>query len=336
MNRQRPLLSRCFRRAFAAFLPGCGLVLASLLMLFTATAQAGERPVLRLSVLQFGTAHWELDHMARQGLDKAHGFDLQVRLVADVPASRLAVTSGSADGAVSDVLWAQARHEAGTSYLFVPFSSQIGEVMVAEGSATQTLSDLVGKRIGVAGGPDGQGWLLLQRAAAEEGIDLSRQAKVQFGAPPLLGQALRRGQVDALLTYWHFAARMRGEGGVSTAFTMDELLGDAGLTPDLPVLGYLFPAAWAEGNAEVIERFARALSETKEQLAGHAEHWLAIRPLMRADSDAVFEALRDSFIAGIPEPLSAANVEQLQALLLATGADPERLMPERLFHQARP
>src|SRR5690554_7373252 len=42
------------------------------------------------------------------------------------------------------------------------------------------------------------------------------RSQVQYAAPPLLSQALRRGQADALLTFWQFSARMRGEGGVRT------------------------------------------------------------------------------------------------------------------------
>ncbi|MFC3609276.1 ABC transporter substrate-binding protein [Stutzerimonas tarimensis] len=334
MSQILALLARSLRHASKAVRPLCVSLIA--LLLASGAVRAEGLPILNLSVLQFGTAHWELDHLQRHGLDRAHGFELKVRLVADVPASRLAVTSGSADGAVSDVLWAQARHEAGTSYLFVPFSSQIGEVMVAEGSGIEHLAELVGKRLGVAGGPDGQGWLLLQRVAREQGIDLAQDARVQFGAPPLLAQALRRDQVDALLTFWHFAARMRGEGGVRTAFTMDQLLGEAGLQPDLPVLGYLFPASWAERNAELLQAFHHALRQAKEQLARQPDAWQAIRPLMRAEDDAVFLALRDSFVSGIPSPLDDAAIDSLYDLLLATGARRERLMPAGLFHRISP
>lgn len=208
------LLIRCFKRALGSRHGagrGIGLVLA--LAAISLSAQARDLPVLTLSVLQFGTPHWELEHLKRQQLDRANGFELKIRLAADVPASRLALSSGSVDGAVSDLLWAQARYEAGTAYRYVPFSSQIGEVLVPDGSDIRTLADLRGKRIGVAGGPDGLGWRLLQRAAAAQGLDLAREATVQYAAPPLLGQALRRGQVDALLTFWHFSARLRGEGG---------------------------------------------------------------------------------------------------------------------------
>ncbi|UVO17135.1 ABC transporter substrate-binding protein [Stutzerimonas stutzeri] len=315
-----PVLIRSLLRLMLVLLPLC--------------AQAQELPVLTLSVLQFGTPHWELEHLKRQQLDRANGFELRVRLVADVPASRLALSSGSADGAVSDLLWAQARYEAGSAYRYLPFSAQIGEVLVPTGSAIRQLADLRGKRLGVAGGPDGLGWRLLQQAAAKQGIDLAREAQVQYAAPPLLGQALRRGQLDALLTFWHFSARMRGEGGVQSAFGLADLLKSLEFDAHLPVLGYLFPEPWAQSNEDLLQRFARALRQTKDELAREPQHWQALRPLMRAENDAVFAALRDSFVEGIPQPLDAARLADLQRLLVLTGADPARLMPAAAFQSA--
>lgn len=312
-----PVLIRSLLRLTLVLLPLC--------------AQAQELPVLTLSVLQFGTPHWELEHLKRQQLDRANGFELRVRLVADVPASRLALSSGSADGAVSDLLWAQARFEAGAAYRYLPFSAQIGEVLVPAGSAIHQLADLRGKRLGVAGGPDGLGWRLLQQAAVRQGIDLAREAQVQYAAPPLLGQALRRGQLDALLTFWHFSARMRGEGGVQSAFGLADLMKSFELDTHLPVLGYLFPEPWAQSHEDLLQRFARALRQTKNELAREPQHWQALRPLMRAESDAVFAALRGSFVEGIPPPLDAARLADLQRLLVLTGADPARLMPATAF-----
>ncbi|WP_045163199.1 ABC transporter substrate-binding protein [Stutzerimonas stutzeri] len=325
-------LTRFSVRAFRAARRCLPAVLVALVPLL-ASAQSEERalPVLTLSVLQFGTPHWELDHLKRHGLDHANGFDLQVLLVADLPASRLALTSGSVDGAVSDLLWAQARYTAGTAYRYVPFSSQIGEVLVSEGSDIHGLADLRGKRIGVAGGPDGLGWQLLQRVAARQGIDLARDATVQYAAPPLLGQALRRGQIDALLTFWHFSARLRGEGGVRSAFRLADLLRTLDLAPDLPVLGYLFAEDWAASHEALLRHFSRALRQTKRALASSSEPWQAIRPLMRADDEAVFAALRNSFVEGIPQPLDAARIATLQRLLTLTGTAPAALMPAALF-----
>ena len=149
-----------------------------------------------------------------------------------------------------------------------------------------------------------------------------------------LGQALRRGQLDALLTFWHFSARLRGEGGVQTAFGLADLLGDLQLDAQLPVLGYLFPEPWAQANEALLQRFASALRQSKHELASEPAYWQAIRPLMRAEDEAVFAALRDSFVAGIPQPLDAARIADLQRLLVLTGSDPARLMPAALFQSA--
>lgn len=296
----------------------------------------GPLPTLTLSVLQFGTAHWELVHIQRRGLDRAHGFDLDVRLVANLAASRIAVASSDVDGAVADLLWTQARFEAGMPYLYLPFSSSIGDIMVPEDSSVESVADLVGKRIGVAGGPDSKGWVLLKKVARQQGYDLDRDATVQYAAPPLLSQALKRRQLDVLVTYWHFAARLRGEGGVRSAFSMSDLLDVLGLDRDLPVLGYVFRADWAERHRGLVGQFGEALSQAKNELAADPTYWNALRPLMRAGDDRVFDALRSGFVEGIPKPLDDSRIADLQHLLKLVGTPPDQRLPAALFFRSAP
>ncbi|TNE71072.1 MAG: transporter substrate-binding domain-containing protein [Gammaproteobacteria bacterium] len=298
-----------------------------------AAAATSALPTLTISVLQFGTAHWELDHLKHRELDHRNGYDLVLKPVANLPASRLAVTSGSSDGAVADLLWAQARYEAGSPYLYVPFSSQIGDIVVAEGSTIDSVDDLAGKRIGVAGGPDSKGWILLQNVAAKQGVNLAVSADVQYAAPPLLSQALKRGRVDAIVTYWHFAARLKGSGGWRSAFGMADLLKAMDLDTNLPVLGYVFPAGWAGKHASLIERFSQSLNDTKTELAGHSEYWQRLRPLMGNPSDGVFEALRKGFLVGTPSLLTESRIGDLHHLLELTGTEEGSVMPEELFYR---
>lgn len=319
------------------------LVIAALLLLSVLISPAhgsdGDSdalPVLSISVLQFGTAHWELDHILHRGLDRKHGYRLALKPVANLPASRLAVTSGSVNGAVADLLWAQSRFQAGTPYLYVPFSSQIGDVVVAEDSGIGSVLDLAGKRIGVAGGPDSKGWILLQKVAAQKGVNLSESAEVQFAAPPLLSQALERGQVDAIVTYWHFAARLRGAGGWRSAFGMADLLTAMDLDRNLPMLGYVFPAGWAEHYGPLLDRFATSLHQAKTELASDEFHWQRLRPLMGNPADGVFTALRKGFVAGTPARLTDQRIADLHRLLALTGADPDNLMPAELFYRRQP
>ncbi len=317
-------------------------VAASLLLLSVLTGHSygsednGGLPVLSVSVLQFGTAHWELDHILHRKLDRENGYRLELKLVANLPASRLAVTSGSVNGAVADLLWAQARFQAGTSYLYVPFSSRIGEVVVPEQSSIRTLADLAGKRIGVAGGPDSKGWILLQKVAGRRGVDLVETAEVQFAAPPLLNQALKRDQVDVIVTYWHFAARLRGEGGWRSAFGMADLLTELDLDRNLPVLGYVFPANWATDHGPLIDRFAASLHQAKAELAEGKSRWQRLRPLMGDPDDRVFSALREGFVTGTPATLTDRRIADLQRLMTLTGADRDNLMPADLFYRSQP
>ncbi|WP_223807848.1 ABC transporter substrate-binding protein [Marinobacter sp. R17] len=304
------------------------LMLAGWLLSTTLAAQ----PALRVSVLQFGTAHWELVAMQEAGLDRANGFELQVQPVANLAGSHLAVTSGSADSAVADLVWVQAQHERGMDYRYLPFSASIGDIVVPADSSVQSVADLAGLRLGVAGGPDSKGWMLLKTVATRQGLDLPRSARIQYAAPPLLSEALRRGQLDAIVTYWHFAARLRAEGRFRSAFAMRDLLTALELDPDLPVLGYVFRDDWADAHAEILAGFATALEQTQRRLSTEPDAWQALRPMMQVTDEATFALLRDGFLSGAPSPLTASRVDDLQRLLTLLGTGEAALMPARLFY----
>ena len=66
---------------------------------------ADDLPVIRAAVLKIGTVNWELQTILREGLDRAHGFRLEVQPYADTAATHLAVQGGAADLAVADMIW---------------------------------------------------------------------------------------------------------------------------------------------------------------------------------------------------------------------------------------
>lgn len=299
-------------------------------------AAATELPDISVSVLQFGTAHWELAAMKGAGLDRANGFELTMQMVANLGAARLALTSGSADAAVADLLWVQSQFIRELPYRYVPFSSSIGEVVVPTGSGVRSLADLTGLRVGIAGGPDSKGWILMLAAAEQQEIDLADDIIKQYAAPPLLSEALRRKQLDAVVTYWHFAARLTANGEFRSAFQMRDLLIQLGLDPRLPLLGFVFADSWAAANPQLMAGFYRALQKTQEQLLEGQAEWNSLRPLMQAGDDETFAALRGGFIDGIPALLTPARVADLQALLTILGTPPASVMPERLFYQQAP
>ncbi|KAA0876400.1 ABC transporter substrate-binding protein [Nitrincola tapanii] len=302
-----------------------GLLLSGCLSLLASLTWATE-PVVRVGVLQYGTAHWELSHLQNQGYDRAQGFQLQLRSLANSAAGRLALMSGDVDWIVSDWLWALQRLQLGDDLVFIPFSSSVGELMVPADSSLQGLEDLRGIRLGVAGGPEGKGWQLLQQAARLQGLDLQRDAQVTFAAPPLLNQELRRGRVDAILTYWTFAAQLHAEGGYRAALAESDLVQSLGLGEALPMLGYIARRSAPGAQLALRQAFAQAVVQTKADLKT-ATAWSEIRPLLRAASPEIEAALIAGYQKGVPNThLSGPEIAAIegfwQALHVSEATSP--------------
>ena len=290
----------------------CLTLLMSLAFFATSVrAETAPTQVLRVAVLHSGTVNWELQHLKNQSLDKQNGFVLELNRVASLSAARLALTSGSADMIVSDWLWAGKRNQDGASLRFIPFSSQVGGVVRKDATQLSDLTELRGKTIGVAGGPLNKSWILLQAAAKAQGVELRKEATIQFGAPPLLSQALKRGQLDLLLTFWHYAAKLEVE-GYHQVLSLENLMAEMGMHSRVPMLGYLFNAEFEKENSELVSVFDKALKQTKEQLLTEDQHWEVLKPLMKADSPEVFSALQAGYRKGIPEVMTPLHVEDAQ------------------------
>jgi len=273
---------------------------------------ADELPKLSVTAIASGTVNWELQHIKNEQLDIENGYELIIHQVASLSAARIAITSGNTHIIVSDWLWASDRNSKGSEFRFLPFSKQIGAIMLAKDSKIATFSELAGKKIGVAGGPSNKGWVLLQAAAKKEGIDLQKQAQVQFAAPPLLSQALKSKRLDVLVTFWHYGARLEAEGFKKMA-SLEGVMKTLGLASQVPMLGYLFDNRLLQSSPELIAQFNRSISQAKSQLASDNQHWDTLRPLMRAESEVIYQSLILGYRNGIPAPLSAQQIKDAKS-----------------------
>jgi len=168
---------------------------------------------VRLAVLQFGTVQWVTEVIAAHHLDVAQGIALKTTVLANTDAGRIALMAGGADVVVSDWMFAAAQHAAGTRLCFSPFSSALGGIMVRPGSSLKAFAELKGRALGVAGGPVDKSWLVVQTAChAATGMDFKTAAHIVYGAPPLLSAKLQQGELDAVLTFWNFAAKLETAG----------------------------------------------------------------------------------------------------------------------------
>lgn len=302
--------------------------IAALLMLCQAPpalARAGmDLPAVRVAVLKYGTANWELELIRQRGLDRAHGFRLELLQRVSPNASLVALQGGAADFTVADWLWAARQHEAGRDFRYYPYSTAMGEMLVPARSRARTLADLDGMTLGVAGGAEDKSWLLFQAFARREGVDLSAGVTTRYAAPPLLNGLAANGQLDAVLTYWHYAARLKAT-GFRSLISMDEVLNALDIHVDVPMLGWVFAGDYARAHPGLVDAFLRASYTAKRQLLDDDGAWDSVRRLMQAEEDAVFTELRAGYRAGVPGPMDDAEI----AAIRRVAAIVDTALPQR-------
>ena len=302
-------------------LAGGTLALSALTL--PARAQTPPLPVIRIGTLENGTVNWEIQTIRNAGLDRENGFDLVPMALAGNPATQVAMQGGEVDTIVSDWLWVAQQRAQGGDFTFLPYSTAVGGVMVAADSPAQTLADLDGKKIGIAGGPVDKSWLILRAwSRAKLGRDLADMTTQVFGAPPMIMNAAETGEVDAAINFWHFQAKMQAR-GMRQLVSVADAARDLGLDPSTPLLGYVLHAGWIAQSPEIAAGFARASRAAKDLLARDDAAWTALRPIMNAADDAEFEALKAGWRAGIPAPgpVNAENAQKTFAAMAELGGD---------------
>lgn len=298
------------------------------LCVFAAAPIAAETPVMRIATQASGTVAWELDTITHYGLDAANGVALDVRDVAGKSGAGVALQAGEADAIVSDWLWVARQRVAGEDLVFIPYSKAVGALMVRADSPVQRLSDLDGRKVGIAGGPVDKSWLILRAYAQQaEGFDLKAATEQVFGAPPLIFKAALSGEVDGAINFWHFGAKMQAA-GMRPVITVSEAAAALGLDPETPLLGYVVRGDFLRAHPDAVAGFAAASRAAKERLASDPEAWVRLRDRMNAKDDAQFEALKAGWIEGIPAPGPVSREAAASMLRLMADLGGSDLMGE--------
>jgi NitT/TauT family transport system substrate-binding protein len=289
-----------------------GGLAATLLALASPWAAAQE--TVTVGALQYGTVNWELDTIRHHGFDAAEGIRVEVRPVGSRNAAAVALQSGAVDVIVTDWVWVSRQRGSGRPWTFYPWSMTVGGIMVNPEAGIDSIADLAGQRLGVAGGPVDKSWLILRAWYRQRhGEDLAAVVEPVFGAPPLLNEFMLGGDLPAVINYWHYSARLDAA-GMEPLVEVQALLPELGIHEPVPLLGWVFSEDWAQRNPETLRAFLRASDAAKALLAESTAEWERLRPLTKAEDDATLEALREGFRAGIPGPFTRAQAEAARAL----------------------
>jgi len=268
---------------------------------------------LRIAVLKFGTVSWLMDVIGHHELDDTYGIDIDQLELASNQATLVALQAGRVDCVVADWLWVSRQRAAGADWTFFPFSTALGSLVAARGAPIHRLADLRNRRLGVAGSPIDKSWIILQALAQEQHVDLAHDAQLSFGAPPLLNQELLAGRLDAVLTYWNFAAALRSR-GLPVILSMSDALRRLGFKRPVPLVGFVVSEHWARQHPQALADFVRATQQADSILATSAAEWNWLAPRTGARDPAELQALRIAFRAGIPAHWGKDERREAEAL----------------------
>jgi len=274
------------------------LTIALALLGFIA-GNSARAETIRVGAQKTGTFGWQLDVIARHGLARENGLDLEIYEFASPDSGKLALNGGTVDVAIVDWLWVVRERALGRAIKYYPYSTAVGAVMVKADSPMRELSDLKGRSLAVAGGALDKSWLIVRAAAKRRGLDLQRETSLMFGAPPLLYEKLRQGEVDANLNFWNFCAKLEAQ-GYRKLYDVRAALAELGVAQPIAMIGYAFSETFAAAHPRTVERFLAAAHEADRILLQSDSEWETLRPLMNAEDQATFEAYRATTRAAIP------------------------------------
>ena len=267
-------------------------------LLFSSYSFSSDKIVLRIAVLAFGTVNWELTTLKNLNLLQNADFEIKIQAVANPQAGKIALQSGAVDMIISDWIWVSRMRSTGSDYTFYPYSTTAGALIIPKHSSITKISDLAGKKLGIAGGELDKNWLLLQALALKKyQLDLNATVEKVYAAPPLLNQQILNNRADALINYWHFAARLEAK-GYQQLLSGKEILQQLGIKEQVPTLGYVFGHSWGNKHKKMVNSFLKTTQQAKNQLCTSDKVWKDIIPLTKASDETTQQKLRERYCEG--------------------------------------
>ena len=296
--------------------------LNSILLLSIISLQAQEN--LRIGVLAFGTVNWELDVLKHHNLDKKYGFDLDVVELASKNAQLVSLQSKDVNMIVNDWIWVNTQKAKGKNFSFYPYSKATGTLLVNENSNINTLLDLKGKHLGIAGGVYDKTWLLFRAySKSKYDIDLKDIVNPLFASAPILYKKMQDDSLQAAINFWHFNAKLESK-NIKALIEISEILKELDIQKDVSFVGWTFDTKFANENKDLINAFLKASKESKEILKNSDEEWNRIKEQMSVKNDKEFEALKNGYKKGIIEEFDENSIGDLQKvfkILLKEGGE---------------
>ncbi|MFM7085028.1 MAG: ABC transporter substrate-binding protein [Hyphomicrobium sp.] len=254
---------------------------------------------LRIASVKFGSLSWLLETIKAEGLDKKYGLTIEIVETATNASTPVALYGGNADIVVTDWPWVLRQRAMGEKLRFSPFSASLGAVMVANSSSIHALSDLKGKKLGVAGTATDKSWLLIRAFSRSKlGGDLADWVTPQFGSAPLLNEQLRSSKIDGVLNFWTYTARLEAQ-GYRKVISMADVLSELGVYPQPALVGFVWNERLETEMLEAIRGFLLSVQDANKLLLETNGPWKRLQDQMKVTDENEFQLLIKAYRSGV-------------------------------------
>ena len=290
------------------------IIVFFLSIIFSANVVFAKNNEITIGLLKFGTVNWEIDIIKTNKLDQKNNIKIKTKFFANKNAAAIALQGNAVDIIVTDWFWVSRQRTNNRNYTFAPHSIASGGILSHSESGIESLKDLEGQKVGVAGGAVDKSWLLIQAYYKKKyGENLAEKMIPVFGAPPLLNKITEKGELSAVLTYWHYQARLLPL-GFNKIFPIKKVFQELNISDQIPIVGWVFDESWAKENPESISKFLKVSAKAKEIMSKSDEEWIKLRKIMKAKDEEIFIALRDGYREGIPKSFTEKEISDARKL----------------------
>lgn len=304
---------------------GC-LVLAAMLCTVTAHADdastMGNGGTVRLLFSPFGTNAYPPFVMQKFGLDRKHGFVLQLVPGLTDQARIVALQAGAADLATLDWTQIVRLRNQGLNLTAIGPMLRWGAdfFLVPTGSTAKNFGDLKGRRLGVATKFEMNYIIARMVARNVYHVDLEHETEIHEGAMPLLAGLLERHQLDASEIYNSVAPELIVSGKMKVLYKISDLVHRIGL-PDTPFVQYAARADFVKSDAVNVRAFMAAYRDAIHILQTNDDVWLEKgRELKQSDKASVaFRTAARTDLWDRYGPTTKDDIRAVAAALLKAG-----------------
>ena len=258
--------------------PRAAPLLAALLLLPLGVAEVAAQPAaparVKVAGIEGTPQLFPMHVMQTKGIAEKHRLQIEQTRAAGVQGLYTILQTGEFHVAFGGWLSIALLRSAGQKLTNIySLSRYANDVMVPMASPLKSFADLKGKRLGVFGGPTTTTtWFLRLQAVRFFGFDPVKEAKVNYGAAPLLMGMLERGELDAILSLDPQIVQMLETGKFRSIGNLGEIWRTrTGQDPLLVAVAV--NEDWAQQNTAVVKRFVAAYREALEYLRTHPEVW---------------------------------------------------------------